>query len=55
MFMTPTESAKFFKQINEAFEELQERVTSLESRLEEMKKATNKPKSGNSTKLANNA
>jgi predicted nucleic acid-binding Zn-ribbon protein len=39
MFMTPTESARFFKQINDAFEELQERVTKLESQLKEIQDA----------------
>ena len=36
MFMTPTESAKFFKQINDAFDELSQRVTTLESQLKEV-------------------
>ena len=36
MFMTPTESAKFFKQINNAFDELSQRVTTLESQLKEV-------------------
>ena len=55
MFMTPTESAKFFKQINDAFDELQKRVTSLEARLEEMKETTNKARSGNNTKTKEKA
>lgn len=53
MFMTPTESARFFKQINDAFVELQERVTTLESKLDKMEKS--KPKSGNNTKTKEKA
>jgi hypothetical protein len=39
MFMTPTESAKFFKQINSAFDDLVQRVTALESQLKEVQSA----------------
>ena len=39
MFMTPTESVKFFKQINDAFDDLAQRVTTLESQLKEIKDA----------------
>jgi chaperonin cofactor prefoldin len=39
MFMTPTESARFFKQINDAFEDLTQRVATLESQLKEIKDA----------------
>ena len=53
MFMTPTESARFFRQINNAFDELAERVTKLEAKLEKLEKS--KPKSGNNTKTKEKA
>lgn len=53
MFMTPTESAKFFKQINSAFDELKTRVTTLESQLEKLEKS--KTKNGNNTKTQEKA
>ena len=61
MFMTPTESAKFFKQINEAFDDLATRVTTLESQLKEIKDAeqerpkVSKSQSGNNTKTKEKA
>lgn len=59
MFMTPTESVKFFKQINEAFDDLTQRVATLESQLKEIKGAEQeRPKtvrSGNNTKTKEKA
>ena len=53
MLMTPTEMNNLLKQINGAFESLETRIKDLEAKVD--KKETHKPKSGNSTKLANNA
>ncbi len=56
MFMTPTESAKFFKQINEAFDDLAQRVATLESQLKDIKQERLKvSKSGNNTKTKEKA
>ncbi len=59
MFMTPTESAKFFKQINEAFDDLAQRVATLESQLKEIKDVEQErlkvSKSGNNTKTKEKA
>ncbi len=60
MFMTPTESAKFFKQINDAFDDIAQRVTTLESQLKEIKDSKQeRPKvskeSGNNTKTKEKA
>ena len=58
MFMTPTESVKFFKQINEAFDDLATRVTTLESQLKDIKQErpkVSKSQSGNNTKTKEKA
>ena len=61
MFMTPKESERFFRQINEAFESVEARVKVLEAKLEEMtsakakKPADVKSESGNNTKTKEKA
>lgn len=53
MLMTPTEMNNLLKQINSAFETLEDRIKDLEAKVD--KKGAHKAKSGNSTKLVNNA
>ena len=61
MFMTPTESDNFFKQINDAFDELKTRITTLESQIKEMQDAkqerlkASKSQNGNNTKTKEKA
>ena len=53
MLMTPTEMNNLLKQINSAFEALEDTIKDLEAKVD--KKEAHRAKSGNSTKLANNA
>ncbi len=53
MFMTPTEMNHLLKQINGAFESLEDRIKDLEAKVD--KKEAHRAKSGNSTKTTEKA